>query len=111
MMTSQQIESRANLRVPVRLSVTVELPPRIERNSVRGVTRDISLSGAFIENSGSVPREGSLARLALETAPGGALVIDAVVLRSNDQGMGLMFAHYGDEIFEPLAALLAPMVE
>ena len=103
---AQQIERRMSVRVPVRLPVIVEFPPRIENNCLPGVTCNISFDGASIKNIGPALQEGALARLSLGTAPKDPRAIDALVLRSNVQGIVVMFADYGEEVFDHLATLL-----
>lgn len=111
MLTPQHTDSRMNIRVSARVPITVDFPPRADNNSLRAVTRDIGFSGAFVENSESASREGTLARVTLETAAGDPVTIDALVVRGRDDGMGLMFADYGEEVFHSLAALLRPELE
>lgn len=97
-----------NIRVPVRLQVTVEFPPCTGHDNVHGSTRDIGFGGAFVETTGHVAEEGTLARLILDAGEENRLAVDAAVLRSEDGGIGLMFAYYGDCTFYSLAALLEP---
>lgn len=103
-----RMEHRMNSRLCVRLPVTVQISPRMENTRVCTVTRDVALGGACIENKGLDIQEGAMVRLTLELTPGDRVMIDALVLRSNDQGVGLMFAYYSNEVFDRLAELLEP---
>lgn len=109
--TPQQSVSRVDFRVPARIPASLTFPPRAQAITVQGVTRDIGFGGACIESSDALPQEGMLARLTLEGPRGSPVIIDALVLRSSHNGIGLMFAHYGDDVFRPLVALLQPEFE
>jgi hypothetical protein len=111
-MNVQQLnDSRMSIRVFVRINATIEFPPRVDTVSVRGVTRDLGLGGVFVELTGVSVKQGALARLTLEAAPSDPLIIDAMVLHSDEQGAVLMFGDYDDDVFSRLAALMQPELE
>ncbi len=110
-MKSQQTTHRMSMRVPISLPVTIEFPSGTERNTLQAVTSDLSFDGAFILHRAPAPKEGTIARLILKNAPDSPLVIDALVLRSTTHGTGFMFAHYNDELFDGLAALIGPALD
>ena len=95
-----------SLRIAVKLKVTIEFPPRHEANRVTGVTEDLCFDGGFVRHGGKVLPKSTLARVALTDAAGETIVIDALVLRSSEAGTALLFADYGDVLFERLADLL-----
>lgn len=111
MTNPQCMTRRMNLRIPVRLPVIVQSPPRADNNCQHTVTRDMSFGGAFVEQRGAPLHKGGIVRLALEGACGDPLFIDALVLRSDELGAGLMFSHYEHAVFDSLAALLEPDFE
>ncbi len=111
MQTLQQLEHRTNARIAVHLPIILELPPRIETNWVNAATRDMSSGGAFIEGGDLNIQAGTLVRLTLEAALKTPLVIDALVLRSEDHGVALMFANNGGDAFHPLAVWLEQEID
>ena len=107
----QKMEHRMNIRTPVHLPATVYYRGNGGRESYRAMTRNLSFGGAFIEAGETAPSKGAIVRLALDNAGGGPVVIDALVLRHDALGFGIMFAYYGDEVFQQLASMLQPVLE
>lgn len=105
---AQKMEHRMNMRMPVSLSARVYYPDRGGHGSFQTVTRDLGFGGAFIEAGESSPAKGSIVRLALATAAEDPVTIDALVLRSETGGFGVMFAYYGDDVFKQLTSVLEP---
>lgn len=108
----RSMEHRMNVRVPVRLPVSVSYPckgdsPRV----VDTMTRNLSFDGAHIEHGAVDLERGRLIRLELAVCPHGPITLEALVLRCDADGIGLMFAHYGDAVFEGVAALLEPELD
>lgn len=106
------MEHRMNVRVPLRLPVSLSYAcngdsPRV----VDGAIRNLSFDGACIEHGAAGLERGMLVRLALPSNPHGPFTLEALVLRTDAHGLGLMFAHYGDGTFERVAALLAPELD
>lgn len=103
-------ENRINMRIAMRLPVSIRFFSGVEKNSARTVTRNISFNGACIESAGLEIQEGAMVHLRLEAGAGGALMIDALVVRNNGQSAGLMFAYYDNDVFNQLHDLLGPGV-
>jgi ubiquinone/menaquinone biosynthesis C-methylase UbiE len=78
-------ESRQINRIPVRLAVS-----RKGRSALLGRTRDISLHGAFIETKDPFD-VGVMLPLAIELGPKQAIQVQAEVVRTTADGMGLRF--------------------
>ncbi len=108
---TQKMEHRMNIRMPVSLPARVYYPDKGGHGSFRAVTRDLGFGGAFIEAGENSPAKGSIVRLALTTVPEDPVTIDALVLRSENGGFGVMFAYYSDEVFKQLASVLEPVFE
>lgn len=108
MKTAQSMEHRMNMRISMRLPVTIQYFSGSEKNSVRTVTHNISFNGACIENAGLQIQEGAMVHLRLEACSGHSLMIDALVVRSDEEHAGLMFAYYDNGVFNQLSALLGP---
>lgn len=103
----RNVECRTGIRVPVRLPVTIEIRPLVLRVSLRAVTHNVSFDGALVEACKPDLPKGAQVRVLLETAPTVQLFIDAVVVRSTDKGVALMFTEYADDVLKPLSAILA----
>lgn len=108
---AQKMEHRMNIRMPVSLPVTVYYPGRGGHESCRATIRDLGFGGAFIEAGETAPTKGTIVRVAMEKASGNPVVIDALVLRDDANGLGIMFAYYGDDVFQQLASVLQPVIE
>jgi len=96
-----------DIRVPVRLPVTIEIRPLLLQVSFQAVTHNIGFDGALLEASKPDLRKGTQVRVLLETAPKVHLIIDALVVRSTDHSVALMFTEYAHEALKPLSAILA----
>ena len=107
----RRMEHRMNLRHSVQLPITVHVSPRMDHKGLPMVTRDIAFGGACIESEGVDIVEGTMVRLALEIAPDDPVTIDALVVRSNNREVGLMFAYYSNDVFDRLTELLEPQVQ
>jgi hypothetical protein len=101
------IESRWSIRVPVRLPVIIKIHPGLGFERVRTVTHDLSFDGALIAANHPALQRGAQLRVLLETAAKDPLVFDALVVRSTDHTVGLMFTEYGDDVSESLCSILA----
>lgn len=84
-------ENRAIHRIPVRLVVSHR-----GRSAPLGVTRDLSLQGAFIETHHPL-EAGTVVPLAIELAPSSTVEVRGEVVRVTPEGMGLRFADLGRE--------------
>lgn len=105
------MEHRMNIRVPVRRPVSVSCPCKGgSPHVVDTMTRNLSFDGAHIEHGAADLECGRLIRLELAN-PHGPITLEALVLRRDADGLGLMFAHYGDAVFERVAALLEPELD
>lgn len=107
----RRMEHRMNLRHSVQIPTTVHVSPRMDHKEVPVVMRDIAFGGACIESEGVDIREGTMVRLALEITPSDPVTIDALVVRSNNREVGLMFAYYSNDVFDRLTELLEPKVQ
>lgn len=100
-----------HVRMPVCLSVIVYAPMNGGRSSFCAVSRDISFEGAFIEAVPTRPPKGGFVRLSFETAYDDPLIIDALVIRDNADGFGVMFAYNDDKKFQQLISILQPRLK
>ena len=103
---AQDKEARMAIRVPVRLPVTIELRPLLLNLKLQAVTHNLSFDGALIEASKPAPPKGAEVRLLLESAPNVHLVIDALVVRSTDHGVALMFTENAKGVLKSLSEIL-----
>lgn len=106
-----KMEHRMNVRFPVCLSATVYYAVHGSRKSFCTVTRDLSFEGAFVAAGQTRPAKGTIVRLALEAAFGDTVMIDALVLRGDGDGFGVMFIYDGDHVSRQLASLLRPALK
>lgn len=102
----QYIESRMAIRLPVRLPVTIELRPLLLNLKLQAVTRNVSFYGALVEECKPSPPKGAEVRLLMESAPNVRLAIDALVVRSTDHGVALMFTENSEGVFKSLSKIL-----
>ena len=101
-----------NIRVPVDLPVTISYAVNGDGpRHMRTTTRNLSFDGALLEAGEQPPEEGRLVRMELPASAAGSIAIDALVLRHDGGGLALVFAHYGEAVFERLAGLLEPELE
>lgn len=103
---TQNIECRESMRVPVRIPVTIVLPPLIGHQSIRAVTRNVSFDGALINSRNPSLEKGMHVRVLLEIAGKDPIIVYALVVRSTHDGKALMFSLYDTEVKEPLSAIL-----
>lgn len=101
------MERRTYIRKPLHLPAVIRYPCKGRSCSFRTITRDLSFEGAFID-TGDFTLQGSIIRMEVEACSAAPLVIDALVVRSDTEGLGLLFAYYSSEVFEQLALLLEP---
>ncbi|HKJ22910.1 MAG TPA: PilZ domain-containing protein [Gammaproteobacteria bacterium] len=102
------MERRMNPRKPLRLAATVHYPDEGGARRIQTVTRNLCYEGVFVETLAFAHLQGSIVRVELDTPLHGPIGLDALVLRSRADGLGLMFAYYSTEVFEQLDALLEP---
>lgn len=102
------MERRMNPRRPLRLAATVYYPGEGGGSHIHTVTRDLCYEGAFIETLACAHLQGGIVRVELQTPRYGRIGLDALVLRTGADGVGLMFAYYSTRVFEQLDALLEP---
>lgn len=107
----QKMEHRMNIRMPVSMPATVYYPGNGGHESCRAMTRNLGFGGACLEAGETPPSKGTIVRLAMDNAGGDPVVIDALVLRNDAEGLGIMFAYYGDDVFQRLASMLQPVSE
>lgn len=104
------IEHRWNLRVPVHTQVSIR---RRWFRSTIGTTRNISFEGMYVETSNARKLIDYTVEVAipLTTDPHPSVIkVPGLVVRGTDSGIGLLLADYDEEIFQRLAALLAPAI-
>ena len=105
------IEHRWNFRVPVQTRVSIRR--RWFRSTV-GTTRDISFEGMYVETPAAQELVNNTVQVAIplntHTRPT-VIEVPGLVVRGTDNGVGLLLADYDDEIFQRLAALLAPALD
>lgn len=104
------MEHRLNARIAVRRPVHMEFSGGGQRSTVGMMTHNVSFGGALVEGAGAVLQKGIIGRLRFEVTPGVVLAIDALVVRADHQGIGLMFTSYGDEVLARLTAMLEPAI-
>lgn len=106
------MEQRMNIRVPTNLPATVHYTGSDGRRTMHTVIRDLGFGGAFVEAGQMSALKGSIIRVGLgESEQAESINIDALVLRSSDDGVGLMFAYLDDDVFDQLASLLEPELD
>jgi hypothetical protein len=101
-----KMERRMNARIPRQLHAAVRYRGKGLNRRLSASTRNLSYDGAFLEIGEDTHLNGSIVRLELEAASDDPLIIDALVVHSNPEGLGLMFAYYSHKVYEQLAALL-----
>ena len=106
MNTRHKMERRMNLRSPLRLRAVIRYRDTGGNYRLTATTRNLSFEGAFLETGEIAHLQGSIVRLELHVSPEDPLIIDALVVNSRGDGLGLMFAYYNHEAFERLASLL-----
>jgi hypothetical protein len=105
------IEHRWNFRVPVQTRVSIRR--RWFRSTV-GTTKDISFEGMYVETPAARELVNNTVQVAIPVSTHmrpTVIKVPGLVVRSTDNGVGLLLADYDDEIFQRLAALLAPALE
>lgn len=104
------MEHRMNTRKAMQLPLAIQVLPSLKNNSIYTVTQDIGLNGACIEKRSLDIQKGVMVRLTLKRAPNDSRIIDALVVRIDNRGAGLMFAYYDSNVFDYLADLLEPNI-
>lgn len=101
------MEQRWNVRMPVKTPVVIRCA---DADVVSGRTRDLSFEGMYIEAPPEKVTTSSFVQVEFVVRDGAnwALVrAPAVIVRSDGNGVGLMFPDYDDMVFDGLALLLA----
>lgn len=101
-----QMERRMNARKPLRFPATIRYRSMDASLSMPTMTRNLSFEGTFLETGEIAQLEGSIVRVELAALPSDPITIDALVVHGNRDGIGLMFAYYGNTVFEQLASVL-----
>ncbi|MGA7801694.1 MAG: PilZ domain-containing protein [Gammaproteobacteria bacterium] len=105
------IEHRWNFRVPVQTRVNIR---RRWFRSTTGTIRDISFEGMYVETLNAPELINNTVEVAIPVTNQSrrtVIKVPGLVVRSTDNGIGLLLADYDDEIFQRLAALLAPALD
>jgi hypothetical protein len=107
----QEKDRRINIRIPVNLPVSVRYPDKVGQSGFRTVMRNLCFGGTFIEARESAPPAGTIVRLSLKIPREDSLILDALALRKDGAGLGIIFAYYSDDTFKKLASILEPSLE
>ncbi len=100
------MEHRWNVRLPIQTEVALHHPTL---GRVRGLTRDISFEGMYVETGPVQVDSKVLVSIEFDMGGGhgGMLRIPAFVIRTDHEGIGLMFTDgYDEKIFNGLARVL-----
>lgn len=101
------MEQRWNIRMPVRTQVCIRSP---DTGTIAGRTRDLSFEGMYVETSPDSVSAHTFVQVEFAVRDGAnwsVVKTPAMIVRSADDGVGLMFPDYDDRVFDGLALLLA----
>ncbi len=96
------MEQRWNVRTPFELEVTVHTP---EQDAIPGTTRDVSFGGMYVEAAADTrPADKTLVDVTV-SIDGNRETISGLVVRSGQQGFGVMFTDLGQRMLALLHGL------
>lgn len=101
------MEQRWNIRMPVRTNVCIRSP---DSEAVAGRTRDLSFEGMYVETAPDTVSAHTFVQIEFAVRDGANWAVvktPAMIVRSEEDGVGLMFPDYDDTVFDGLALLLA----